>query len=114
MKKLLLAAIIWYASCKSFCNGVEDNFSAETCKNAELEKPDDDQCCFLKKGETLKCVEFIKNITAEDIKKQEEYKDYETIDCPNKGDRPEPTPAPAPSSDNYLKAGFLLFAMLLL
>lgn len=111
MKKfLLLAAIICYASCKSLCNGVEDNFSPETCKNADLEKPDEDQCCFLKKGDTLKCAEFIKNITAEDIKKQDEYKDYETIDCPNK--RPEPTPAP--SSDNYLKAGFLLFAMLLL
>ena len=107
MKKfLLLLAAICYASCVTTCDAVEPT-NATTCHNAELEKKDDDQCCFLKKDTALSCHEFIKNITADEVKeKNPEYKDYE-IDCPYKGgDRP--------SSSNYLKAGFLLVAMLLL
>ena len=107
MKKfLLLLAAICYASCKTTCDAVEPA-NATVCHNAELENKTDDQCCFLKKGEALSCKEVVKNITADEVKQKfPDLKDYE-IDCPYKGgDRP--------SSSNYLKAGFLLVAMLLL
>jgi hypothetical protein len=107
MKKfLLLLAAICYASCKTTCDAVEPA-NATVCHNAELEKTDENQCCFLKKDAVLSCHEFAKNLTADQVKeKNPEYKDYE-IDCPYKG-------GDKPSSSNYLKAGFLLVAMLLL
>ena len=107
MKKfLLLLAAICYVSCKTTCDAIEVA-NVTSCHNAELEKENDDQCCFLKKGDALSCHEFLKNLTADDVKAQfPDYKDYE-IDCPYKG-------GDKPSSSNYLKAGFLLVAMLLL
>ena len=107
MKKfLLLLAAICFASCKTTCDGIEEA-NVTSCKNAELDKKDDDQCCFVKNGTVTSCKEFLKNITADEIKaKFPEYKNLE-LDCPYKGED-------RPSSSNYLKAGFLLVAMLLL
>ena len=108
MKKfLLLVAIIYFASCKSFCDGVEkENATITICHDAQLEK-ENDQCCYFEKGNDHFCMEFINTMTADDIKNQNAtYKDY-VIDCPYKGGN-------QPSSGNYLKAGLLLVAMLLL
>jgi hypothetical protein len=67
---------------------------------------DDVQCCFLKKGDALSCHEFAKNITAEEVKEKTLIIKTMKLIAIKGGDRP--------SSSNYLKAGFLLVAMLLL
>jgi hypothetical protein len=107
MKKfLLLAVVLYFASCKSLCGGEEvPPKDANLCYGEEL-FGNNTQCCFLKNTTGTFCHEFEEKTTSEDIKrKHPEYANYEVVDCPYKGEK---------TSANYLKAGFLLVTMLLL
>ena len=109
MKKfLLLAAVLYFGSCLTNCGGEEEQpKNASVCYAQNPTDKEKLQCCLIKNTTVSSCHEFEAKTTAEEIKKaHKEYESYE-IECQYKGEDRK-------TSATYLKAGFLLVAMLLL
>ncbi len=90
---ILLFALIGIAYTASICSGAAS--SQSDCFSRTLQYPNNNYCCYVKIIDDTRCIEYPRSLKVEDIIKQFGYSD---VACNGK----------------YLKAGLLLFGMLLL